>query len=215
MKNILVVAAHPDDGVLGCGGVIAKHIESGDKVTVVTFTNGISSRINVTNKEKTIREKEHDSASTILGITVIGHNYADQELDVLSLLFLSRVIGDSQFKLGIIPDIVYTHYANDLNQDHRQLHHATMIAFRPKQKQTCKEIYCYQVPSYGNNNFNPNYYVSLTEKQVELKLQAWDCYKSEHNERFNRESLLRIMQECGNSIGVNYAEAFEIARIIK
>ena len=212
MKNVLVIAAHPDDEVLGCGGVIAKHKENGDKVRVVTFTNGVESR--VIGDYYTIERRNEEE---ILSSKILGYNpdlymfdYPDQKLDTIPLLDLADRI---PVLLGT--DIVYTHYANDLNQDHRQLHHATMIAFRPKPGQSCKEIYCYQVPSYGNTNFNPNYFVELTQEQAELKLAALECYQSELNNRFNRKSILRMLEECGNSIGVNYAEAFEVARIIQ
>lgn len=210
MKNVLVVAAHPDDEVLGCGGIIAKHVEKGDTVTVVTFTDGVSSRINAVSEAE--REHEFIGSSNILGYKFykfIQIGYDDQELDIVPILHLTRDF--ERFS----PDIIYTHYAHDLNQDHRQLYHATMIAFRPKPGQTCKEIYCYQVPSYGNTTFNPNLYVQLTYGQAMLKLKALECYKSVLTQRFNRESICRIMQECGNSIGVEYAEAFEIARIVK
>ena len=217
MKNVLIVAAHPDDEVLGVGGTIAKHVSNKDKVSVVTFTDGVSSRSHEKRKKENsiIRFEELGKVSSVLGFTEVHYEFPDQELDTISLLALSRALEDAKLKLGISPDIVYTHYANGLNQDHRQLYYATLIAFRPKPGQPCKEIYCYQVPSYGNTDFSPTMYVSLTQAEVILKLKAWDCYQSEHNSRFNRESLIRMTQECGNSIGVEYAEAFEIVRIIR
>jgi len=212
MKNVLIVAAHPDDEVLGCGGVIAKHVENGDKVTVITFTDGIQSRVIGDFYAIERRKEESITSSKYLGYSpnLDMFDFPDQKLDTIPIMELSDRI--SAYRCI---DVVYTHYANDLNQDHRQLYLATMIAFRPKPGQTCKEIYCYQVPSYGATNFHPNYYVELTQAQSELKLAAWECYQSEHSDRFNRESLLRIIQECGNSVGVNYAESFEVVRILK
>jgi len=217
MKNVLVIAAHPDDETLGVGGTMAKHILSSDNVKVVLFSRGVSSR---SYDSEILRLTEFDNALKLLGLydkRCINYNLPDQELDTISILKITRIIEDAQVRLNMLPDIVYTHYSNDLNQDHRRLYYATVIAFRPKPGQLCKEIYGYYVPTYGNTgrSFNPNMYVELNQVQAELKLAAVDCYNSEHNDRFNRDIVKAQLHECGNSIGCNYAESFEIVRIIR
>jgi len=164
--KVLIIVAHPDDAEISMGMRIYDYVQSGCEVFVHSLSMGGKKDNN--QKLKNIRVKETQEASNILGI----HSYTFSD-------FSDTLFEENRVKIRteveklvakIQPDIVYTHYSNDLNQDHRQLHHATMIAFRPKHGQTCKEIYCYQVPSYGATNFHPNYYVELTQAQVKIKL---------------------------------------------
>ena len=137
MKNVLVIAAHPDDEVIGCGGTIAKHKRSGDKIHLLYMTDGISSRDDIDFQQKNIRETgvqnfidylKPDSNKCL--------NLPDNSMDSISLLEIVKeiesVINDTK------PDIIYTHSSKDLNIDHRITLEATLVAARPQNDKSVK-----------------------------------------------------------------------------
>ena len=153
MKNILVLAAHPDDETLGMGGTISRLTSEGHNVRVLTFTDGESSRGTTTKN----RNPKLKNISDILGISSFeSGDFPDNTMDSVPLLDLAKFIESNK---GFEPDIVFTHNMSDLNIDHTLVYKATLTAFRPQLGKSM-DIYSYFVPSATDynpdNNFNGN-----------------------------------------------------------
>lgn len=133
MRKVLVVAAHPDDEALGCAGSIAHHVALGDKVFVIFMTNGVDARGALNNSNSLLINNRHQAAASAcnyLGVAeVYNLNFPDNQMDSVPLL---KVIKSFEEVLSQInPDIVYTHYHNDLNIDHKITHQVLMTCARP------------------------------------------------------------------------------------
>ena len=220
MKRVLVTCAHPDDETLGLGGVLALHARKNEDVYVLVFADGEWSR---KNREYRIleRKKQAQKACKILGIKKIQFlDYLDQKLDTVPLSELSSKI-EAAINLWK-PEIIYTHFWGDVNQDHRQVFEATQIAARPTPESKIKKFICYETPSsteWGNKelSFAPNYFVNI-ESVIERKTKAFLEYKKETKEYphpRSKKALLNRAQYWGNIVGLHYAEAFVIIRELK
>lgn len=212
MQKILVVCAHPDDESLGLGGTLLLHSQKGDKIKVLVITDGETSRQNQLSSIST-RQKQCKQACKTLGITNVDFlDYKDQSLDTTSVLSLSQSI-EKEISL-FNPSLIYTHFWNDLNQDHRRVFEATKIASRPVPKSSVKELICFETPSstewsYGEK-FSPNYFVDV-KKVFNKKLKAISYYEKELQKYPHPRSVEGITsraQYWGSTVGVNYAEAF-------
>ena len=168
-EKVLVVAAHPDDEVLGCGGTIIKHKQANDKVKIIFLADGISSRKDNTNfKEIELRRKHAISSSKIMGID-------DNSLDSVQLLKIIKKVEEIVRKYK--PTVIYTHHGGDLNIDHRIVHQAVMTACRPITESVCKKILCFEVLSsteWSNQsigyNFIPNTFIDIS-LQLKTKIK--------------------------------------------
>ena len=224
IKSALIVVAHRDDEILGCGATIAKLIDDNYKVYAISMTNGVSSRVKSSKKEIERRYKNSLKASKIIGfnwLNKISGNFADNAMDSEPLLNIVKVI--ERAKKIAKPEIVITHYPNDLNIDHQIVSSATLTAFRPKTNQTCKKIISFEVPSstdfaiYKKKIFKPNYFVDIQKFWNKKKL-ALDAYRDEMLKYPNSRSvkgLKNLAHYRGNQVGLNMAEAFQILRVIK
>lgn len=219
-SSVLVVAAHPDDEVLGCGGAIAKHVDSGDAVSVMFLTGGTGARGDSVNAEVN-RKEAAIGALERLGVSKYFFNdLPDNELDKVSLLTIVREI---ERVIDVVnAQEVYTHYFGDLNIDHQLACRATITATRPQPHETVKKILLYEVLSstewnfHTKNTFSPNYFVDVTD-YMKHKLDAIQYYESEMRKPPHSRSLdnlKNLMSVRGNTVGLNYCEAFEVARII-
>jgi LmbE family N-acetylglucosaminyl deacetylase len=218
-KKILVVGAHPDDEILGCGGTLINHIRNRDTVYSLILGEGITSRSTSRDlskdKKKLSKIKLHAiSANKLIGVKKLYFgNFPDNRFDSVNLLDLIKYI-ESIFTT-IKPDIVYTHFYNDLNIDHRLTFQAVVTACRPY-KNKC-EIYCFETLSStdfspGRNNFNPNYFVDIS-KSINKKIQALKKYKTEIKKYpFIRsdKNIMTLAQYRGLNVGIKYCEAFEL-----
>ncbi|MDC0893240.1 PIG-L family deacetylase [Pseudomonadales bacterium] len=217
MRKILVVAAHPDDEVLGCGATIARHIHDGDKVQVVILADGFESRNNGSDRDASAKE-----ASKFLGCeTPIFLNFPDNQLDSVTLLHIVKelegIIGN------FLPDTIYTHHYGDLNIDHQVTHRAVMTVCRPQPNFSVKEIYTFEIVSATHwqsvsmgGPFAPNYFVDVSDF-IGKKIDALHCYESEMREyphARSYEALENLAKFRGSSIGVQDAEAFCVERLI-
>ena len=126
--NVLIVAAHPDDEVLGVGGAAAVHAQQGDRVTLAVLCEGESVRYSTARRNEVKRQSE--AAATILGAAeVYLGELPDQRLDTLPI---SEVCGHVERLIGRLrPQRIYTHFAGDINRDHRVLAEAVLVAARP------------------------------------------------------------------------------------
>ena len=221
MKKILVVAAHPDDEALGCGGTIARHAIEGDLVHLVLMADGVYSRSNITSEDFERRMAALKSAQSILGISSVDYlGLPDNRMDSIQLLDivqkLEPIIENKQ------PTIVYTHHHGDLNIDHRITHEAVMTACRPMPNFSVKEIYGFEVMSSTewaspiHSTFIPSFFVDIS-KQLPIKIKALEAYAEEMRSVPHSRSIKHIevlARHRGYSIGVEAAEAFEVYRVI-
>lgn len=220
MAIILVVAAHPDDEVLGCGGTLVRHAEAGDEVHVVFLADGESSRIMPAEAAAIdARMATARAAGALLGIKKIhAFGLPDNRLDSLPLLDIVRPLEGLIEQLR--PEIIYTHHHGDLNVDHRLAHQAVMTACRPVPGHSVRTIYCFEVPSStewqtpGISPFTPNVFVEISP-YLESKQQALQVYHRELRQSPHIRSLEAIQAlGCwrGNSVGMFHAEAFCMVR---
>ena len=229
MKNniILVIAAHPDDEVLGCGGTIAKHVKNGDEVHVLILAEGITSR----NLHRNLIESENDLcklkkeatiANEILGVRSLNLcNFPDNRLDSIDRLDIIKKIEYFVFKFK--PNKIYTHHIGDVNIDHQIINGAVVTACRPISSFFVKTILFFEIASStewqvpaSNFNFSPNWFVDISDF-LKIKLQSLGAYKCEIKEYPHSRSLkaLRFLARWrGTFIGVNAAEAFVLGRKI-
>ena len=221
-KNVLIVAAHPDDEVLGCGGTIAKHSLQGDKVHVVFMTDGIKSRTKFSDKDIINRAEASKSVKTILNIETINSlGFQDNQMDNVSLLQIVQKLEGIIIKIK--PTIIYTHHYGDLNVDHQLTYEAVMTACRPLPNFIVKEIYGFEVLSsteWSNSQkfiFKPNYFVDIS-KYLFKKISAAKAYNEEMRDPPHSRSIKHIevlAQHRGYTVGVEMAEAFQVYRLIK
>ncbi len=225
--NILVVVAHPDDEVLGCGGTIAKHHQKGDLVHTLILAEGATSRDETRNREKRQTELSElaqaaQKAGEVLGINSLKlADFPDNRLDGCELLDLIKVVEQaiSQYH----PTIIYTHHGGDLNVDHQKVHQAVVTASRPLPNSMVKTLLFFEVPSSTewqspscSTAFVPNWFVDITET-LPLKLKALKAYQPEmrpypHPRSLN--SVEYLAKWRGTIIGVEAAEAFMLGRQI-
>jgi LmbE family N-acetylglucosaminyl deacetylase len=221
-KSVLVVVAHADDEALGCGGTIARHAISGDKVHVVFVADGVTSREGAGDNEILRRQQATENAQNILGIqSTVFLGLSDNRLDSLALLDIVQPIESIVGKLS--PEIIYTHHCGDLNIDHRLVHQAVMTACRPLPGCPVREVLAFEVMSStewsgaGFPPFIPNLFVDISQ-QLEIKMQALEAYTLEMRAAPHSRSILHLghlARHRGNSIGVEAAEAFMVMRAIR
>jgi LmbE family N-acetylglucosaminyl deacetylase len=223
-KRILVVAAHPDDEVLGCGGTMARLVSEGAEVNVLILGEGITSRNGLTKiqKEQQIKMLHGcaNDANKILGVKqVYFSNFPDNSFDIVALLEIVKNI--EQVKTELQPDIIFTHYEHDLNVDHQLTFKAVLTATRPIQQECVKEIYSFEVLSSTEWNFSegfrPDVFFNIGST-IQLKKKALEKYVSEMREFPHPRSLKGIETNAmmwGIKVGFEFAEAFKCIRIIR
>lgn len=221
--RVLVIAAHPDDELLGLGGTIAKHSSNGDEVHVLMITEGSSTQYKDQPDMIEQKKREITNVKNILRISDVHFvDLPDMKLDTLAHIDVNNPITKAVHKLQ--PEVVFTHFYGDVNKDHRVIFESTMVAVRPATNSSIKKVICYNTPSstewniqQGHTAFMPNMYVDITEF-LDKKLEALHQYKSEMREYphpRSPESVRIHANYWGNHIGVEAAEAFMIVREIR
>ena len=223
--SILVVAAHPDDEVLGCGASVAKWAEAGNEVHVVILAEGATSRDATQNPEARNEElstlaKAAQSAGEILGVTSVRlFNFPDNRMDSVDLLDVVKTVR-AQIE-RVKPETVVTHHSGDLNIDHRITHQAVVTACRPQPGESVRRLLAFEVPSStewqppdSGPVFQPNWFedVSIT---LDRKLQALEIYNEEMRTWPHSRSLKAVEHLArwrGSSVGYEAAEAFMLLR---
>lgn len=230
--TVMVCVAHPDDEVLMCGGTIRRHREAGDRVVVLTITDGVTSRKFGMPAEQSqavlTRITEFHAAMAALGVErdayvnlqAVTGGYPDQMLDTVPLSHLAQRI--NEFIDHDQPAVVYTHHPHDLNQDHRAVCQAVLIATRPFQSPVGRvlggEVLETTWAAFGEPTFAPNVFMGLTSEDVRKKLEALACYRSEARERPHPRHASRVDSLAavrGGQIGAEYAEAFVLLREVQ
>lgn len=227
-QNILIVAAHPDDEILGCGGTAARLSMEGQSVHILILGEGITSRSDKRDRRTKAAEinglkKSAAAAGRIVGVD--GSylcDFPDNRFDTVPLLDIVKTV--EQYKKDLRPDAVFTHHRGDLNIDHRITFKAVLTAFRPINGERARAIYSFEVPSsteWGapspGTSFTPNFFVDITDT-LELKIKAMRRYVSEVREFPHPRSkkAMRITgARWGIQVGCSAAEAFEVVRMIR
>jgi N-acetylglucosamine malate deacetylase 1 len=221
--TVLVVAAHPDDEVLGCGGTLAKLAAQGSSVNVAFMSDGVTSRPadrTVHAGQLEARKAAAARASAILGVKSLTFGeFPDNRMDSVALLDIARSI--EVLIERIKPDTVFTHYPGDLNIDHRRVHQAVVTACRPQPGHPVRTLLSFEVPSSTewqvagtSPAFSPNWFEDITAT-LELKLAALDAYAAELRawpHPRSREAVLHLARWRGATVGAHAAEAFVLGR---
>ncbi len=221
MQKILVVAAHPDDEILGAGGTILKHAADGDEVNILILGDGESSRVSGVNIAR--REKQAKRAAKELGVKrLILEKFPDNQFDSVPLLEVIKKIEKALEEIR--PAVVYTHCLYDLNIDHQVTFRATLTACRPKPNSFIKKILSFEIPSSTewqikdtSHAFCPTEYVNITEF-INRKMEILKIYKHELNPYPHPRSVksVRLLaQYRGTQVVCQYAEAFQIIRCLQ
>ncbi len=227
MKKIFVVAAHPDDEVLGCGGTLLKHINEGDKVYVLFVSEGVSGRFDKNQdlkcEKEIIKRKQMAIKVAKLGKFKIVDflDLKNLELNSYPHNYLTNII--IKYFEKYKPDIVYTHYEHDLNIDHYYTFFSTFVASRPSKNFEIKKLLSFEIPSstdWGINNngrlFAPNYFVDI-KKYIKKKIILLNKYKFEMRQPPHSRSIKNITSLSvfrGGSVGFHNAEAFYVNKIL-
>lgn len=224
-ESILIIAAHPDDEVLGVGGTIARHSANGDRVHIVIAAEGVTSRDAV--RDVQFRKNElaelqlfTRNASAILGASLVRFlGLPDNRCDSIDLLDLIKIIESVVSELQ--PQIVYVHHCGDLNIDHRLLHEATFTACRPQPGHKVKRILSFETVSSTEwaspaslMPFVPNFYVDIDAFWPQKKA-ALEAYKHEMRAWPHARSISAVEhlgRWRGASVGMEMAEAFMLVR---
>ena len=218
-NSVLIVAAHPDDEVLGCGGMIAKHADNGDNVHVVITAEGHTSRNNLGESDKNMVSYLRtcaEKANRALGAQSVNFlGLPDNRLDQLDRLDLIKKVELVVQKTS--PKIIYTHHLGDLNVDHRRIHEAVMTACRPMPGSTVEKIFSFEVMSStewqtpnASYAFTPNWYEDISN-QWERKLAALHIYESEMRDWPHSRSIksLKLLAELrGTQVGLTKLRLF-------
>jgi LmbE family N-acetylglucosaminyl deacetylase len=224
--NILVIAAHPDDELLGVGGTIAKHVKEGDTVHCIILGEGASSRtkerVETARKDIDALWEEAKAAAQIIGFSSIDFaGLPDNRFDSVNLLEIIKIVEEKIAQIK--PEIIYTHHGGDVNIDHQRTFQAVMTACRPCNPLSPKKIYTFETVSgtewqlEEKKTFKPNTYINI-EQFIEQKKKALACYTKEMRELPHPRSLQGIETlatyralECG----LKSVEAFKLIREVQ
>lgn len=222
-STILIVAAHPDDELLGVGGTAARHIKQGDAVHTLILGQGLMSR-DGTREDDLARLKEAArKAADMIGVKKIYfQNFPDNAFDTVRVLDIVKAV--ERHVAQVKPDVIYTHHAYDLNVDHQLTYQAVLTACRPCNPDCPSVIYTFETLSSTEWNsrdhqkqFQPNAYCDISET-LETKINALKQYESEmrlfpHSRSFDGVRILA--QYRGLESGLSAAEAFHLVRRIE
>lgn len=205
-KRILVLAPHTDDGELGCGGSIAKFIDEGKSVYVAAFS--IAEESVPKGFEKESLKVEFINAMKVLGVA--EQNLSIFRFKVRNFPYYRQQILEEIINLRNIiqPDLVFVPSIHDIHQDHQVI---TMEGLRIFKKIS---ILGYELP-WNNIVFETRSFISLENRHVEKKFNALECYKTQkHRPYLNREFIFGLAKTRGTQFENDFAEAFEVLRII-
>jgi LmbE family N-acetylglucosaminyl deacetylase len=223
-ERILVVVAHPDDEVLGAGGLL-NHYKNKSDVRILFLAEGTSARFSDRDSNaqeiKTAIGQKKDWAKNALKSFNVQEIYFNDllcgGLNSIPLIDINHLVQHhiEEFQ----PTKIFTHYQFDNHEDHRIVFRSVMSVARPLEKYSVKDIYCIEIPSSTNFSldpaFSPNIFLEMTEEDLENKILALECYQGEIRPfpfPRSREALIVTAKFRGMQIGKRFAEAYQINR---
>ena len=225
--RFLVIAAHPDDEILGCGASMRKWSDQGHQVDMLILSEGITSRDAKRDRSKRVLELNKLNKSSQIAKKIIGANslklldFPDNRMDSIDLLDIIKEIEKHIKKIK--PDILVTHFLGDLNVDHQIIHRATITAARPEPDNYVKKILCFEIPSSTEwqstcdpSKFIPNWFEDITET-LDYKIRALNAYENEMRDwphPRSTEAIKSLAKWRGASVGLEAAEAFMLIKAI-
>ena len=226
-NSILVVAAHPDDEVLGCGGTMTRLSREGHDVRIAILAEGMSSRYAQREEAdadqiRHLHARAKQAADKVGAKELVLCKLPDNRLDTVPLLDVVKIVEGLVARFR--PEVIYTHHPGDLNVDHGVVHRAVLTATRPMAGQGVRDVYAFEVPSSTEwsfqrlePSFRPNVFVDVAES-LETKIAALACYDTE-TRKFphprSPEALRAIATRWGSVAGLPAAEAFELIRSVR
>ena len=224
--KVLVIAAHPDDEVLGCGATIAKHISCGDEVHVMIMAEGLTSRgdqsVTSNKEELSVLVRAAHKANEILGVASLSmYGLPDNRLDSMDRLDVIKLIEQKINKYK--PECVYAHHAGDVNIDHRVIHDAVNTACRPVPGHSVRSLLYFEIASSTEWQiagaapaFLPTWFVDVSEF-LGVKVEALHAYEMEMRDWPHPRSYQAVEYLAkwrGSTVGVEAAECFVLGRMI-
>ena len=222
-QSILILAAHPDDEVLGCGGTIAKLADEGATIHIAFLADGVFSRGGDQKQQQDdlyARRGAAQKACDILGANSVSFGeFPDNRMDTIAQLDITRAVEALIAKHR--PETVFTHLSGDVNIDHRRTHESVVIACRPQFGHSVKTLLCFEVPSSTEWQlpgsapvFAPNWFVDIS-RTLDRKLSALGVYATELRSwphPRSRRGVEHLAHWRGATVGVDAAEAFMLGR---
>lgn len=218
-QRVLVIAAHPDDEVLGPGGTLIRHFKSGDEIRALIVCSS---------KPIRYREGEHEQpadsqrAAHYLGARTSGLGFPDQRLDAGSNLELIQAVEHEVQEFQ--PTVVYTHHWGDVNADHVRIAEAVDVATRPFAAPYIRRLYAFETPSSTewtassrSRAFTPNVFSDIS-RELDRKLDAMRCYRSELRPYPHPRSLRSLRERAGywgSVANLTAAEPFMLLRALE
>jgi N-acetylglucosamine malate deacetylase 1 len=223
-QKVLVIAPHADDEIIGCGGVIQKYLKSGSEVRVLiaSFVNGSYHKYETEKKQYKVYEgsarfKELEESHRIIGIKDYSLLYTDEDevkyhsrMDTVPRIELATKLENEIQKFK--PTIIFIPSITK-HQDHTALHEAALTATRPYFWNGTILVY----ETDGEFSFQPNLFVPISRNQLKRKQEALSAYKTQVGSKRHPVSPQALMSKArfrGQSIYRNFAEAFQVMRIL-
>jgi LmbE family N-acetylglucosaminyl deacetylase len=215
--SALVIAAHPDDEVLGVGGTVPLIRRAGGGVTILIVTDGSSSQYPGDDAALVAKQSQaRAAAATLEDSSLVQWDFPDMRLEQVPHLELNDAIG-TLIRQGSF-DTVFVHARSDVNRDHQEIHNAALVATRPVPDSPVNQVLAYEVNSstewgaFGTRDpFRPTVYVDITST-IDVKLRAMEAYAGELRPHPHPRSLEAIRDRArvrGSEVGFMFAEAFE------
>ena len=226
-NRVLVVAAHPDDEVLGCGATIARLALEGAEVYIAILGEGITSRYEKEEKaDRKLLEQLHAASRQVAALLgakdLFMRDLPDNKFDTVPLLDVVKIIED--IVKQVRPRVVYTHHGGDLNIDHSITARAVLTATRPVPGCPVRELLAFEVPSsteWAFQQYEPAFRAGVfmdVQATIEIKIKAMELYEGETRpfpHPRSAEALRAIARRWGSVVGVECAEAFSLVRSIR
>jgi LmbE family N-acetylglucosaminyl deacetylase len=212
-RVVLVVAAHPDDEVIGAGGTIARHAAEGAQVFIAILTEGATVQFPGDEEKIALKRRQALEVAKLLGARdVFFGEFPDQRLDVTPILEVNRFVEGVTRKVS--PHVIYTHHFADLNADHRVAYEAAAVAARPFSLPSLESLLCYSVDTLGHAGQGTHRFNVYTEigDTLELKLKAMQVYETEVRDYPHPRSLEALRYAAlrnGSAVGLGAAEVFQ------
>ena len=226
MKKILIVAAHPDDDILGCGGIISKYQSRGVIFKILFIGEGSTARFEDIDSKEAKDAIEYRNSLALKALKFLKvkdiefNNLVCGKLDQVPIIEINKII-EKNIK-DFAPDTILTHSPADANNDHKIVFNATIMATRPGAINHVKKLMSFEVLSSSEwaftETFKPNYFEELNQDQVDSKWHALSMYESEVKKYpfpRSKEGIETLAKYRGMQAGVKFAEAYHIIRVFK